>query len=634
MTDEYAVDLVLAVLPFADVDRPAIGASLLQAEVSEHGFSCAVEYLNFDLAEAIGTGLYTRISESIPSESLVGEWFFADVVFGDQLPHEQLYVSRVLSGLAPEGLVREIREARSVRHAYVEECARKLLARRPRLVGFTSTFHQNCSCLAVARRLKDAANPPLVLFGGANCEGEMGLQMLRSFPWIDYICIREGDLALPQLLEGLLRRGDPRGVAGILRQGETSEPKPSDLVVNLDALPFPDYGDYMARLARVPPEHRVVPELLVETSRGCWWGARHHCTFCGLNGDTMAFRSKSPERAFREIAHLRQTYGVRKIDCVDNILDVRYLDTLFPRLRDSELDVELFYEVKSNLRQPQVAMLHAGGVRAIQPGIESFSNEVLRRMDKGCTGLQNIQLLRWCEEVGIKVAWNILAGFPGEDPSEYRKMADLVPLLIHLQPPSSCSPIRLDRFSPLFTKRDQVGLRGVRPTAAYYYVYPLGRQDLSRMAAFFDFDYPDGRAPASYLKELRREVDAWIVARGAPSGQAPRLDAEIGEDGAVTVTDTRPCATRPVHRLEGAAAGVFLACDSAQPGAALAARGNGGREAVGAILSQLRADNLVVEMEDRHLALAVLRNRTALGDQHAQPIPQEATPRAPLLRVG
>ncbi len=34
-----------------------------------------------------------------------------------------------------------------------------------------------------------------------------------------------------------------------------------------------------------------------ETSRGCWWGQKKHCTFCGLNPLGMNYRAKSPERA-------------------------------------------------------------------------------------------------------------------------------------------------------------------------------------------------------------------------------------------------------------------------------------------------------------------------------------------------
>ena len=39
------------------------------------------------------------------------------------------------------------------------------------------------------------------------------------------------------------------------------------------------------------------PTLLIETSRGCWWGERNHCTFCGLNGSSMSFDEMAPGRA-------------------------------------------------------------------------------------------------------------------------------------------------------------------------------------------------------------------------------------------------------------------------------------------------------------------------------------------------
>ena len=45
-----------------------------------------------------------------------------------------------------------------------------------------------------------------------------------------------------------------------------------------------DYDDFLASLRSKCPD--TEPELLFETSRGCWWGERLHCTFCGLNGTT------------------------------------------------------------------------------------------------------------------------------------------------------------------------------------------------------------------------------------------------------------------------------------------------------------------------------------------------------------
>ena len=48
--------------------------------------------------------------------------------------------------------------------------------------------------------------------------------------------------------------------------------------------------------ARIGLAFRVRPQIPLETSRGCWWGMKHHCIFCGLNGKQMAFQDKSPDR--------------------------------------------------------------------------------------------------------------------------------------------------------------------------------------------------------------------------------------------------------------------------------------------------------------------------------------------------
>ena len=66
------------------------------------------------------------------------------------------------------------------------------------------------------------------------------------------------------------------------------------MIRDLDALPVPNYRDYMARVQASPLGKTINPRLLFQTSRGCWWGAKQHCTFCGLNGQGMAYRSKVP----------------------------------------------------------------------------------------------------------------------------------------------------------------------------------------------------------------------------------------------------------------------------------------------------------------------------------------------------
>lgn len=606
------MDVVFAVMPFADVNRPAIGVSLLKAGLDRQGFHSAIEYFDVDLAETISYELYEFMANTLAIESMVGEWFFADLVFGDAIPHQDDYVARLLPDYVPQENFREnVLKARTLRHDYIQRCADRLQALKPRVVGLTTTFNQTCACLALARALKERPGAPIVIIGGGNCEGEMGLQMNRSFPWLDYVSTGEADVSFPLFLQRLLREGNADPLPGILRRGVSDQLTSPDPIFALDDLPIPDFSEYYQRIEQSPLKESIRPALLIETSRGCWWGAKQHCTFCGLNGNTMTFRSKSPERVFDELKQLSQTYGLKRIECVDNILDTRYINTLFPKLSESDLGIELFYEVKANLRYDQLATLYAGGLRAIQPGIESLSNEVLRLMKKGCTGLQNIQLLRWCEELGIAVAWNVLAGFPGEAPSEYQRQAELVPLLTHLQPPASCTPIRLDRFSPFFTKSNELGMQRLRPKPGYYYSYPLGRTELARLAYFFDFDYADGRDPFSYLAPLQTAINEWWTLRPPDeSKEFPRLDAYRSNDG-VTLKDTRPHAVKPRHHLRGLQAELYMQCDAAQSLAALQRKlsAHHTAEAIQNSLNELLGARVMIEMEAQYLSLGVLRNR-------------------------
>ncbi|MCW3096786.1 MAG: Radical domain protein [Chthonomonadaceae bacterium] len=632
------MDVVFAVLPFADIGRPSIGVSLLQAEIAGEGFDSRVCYFNIEMAELLGLDLYRHLANSFPADSLIGEWIFADLLFGEELPAEREYIHRLVTKYPLySGMASSLSDVRRRVPQFVEECVRQIQEIQPRVVGFTTTYHQTCACLAVARRLKEMPDAPWIVFGGANCEGEMGMQMARSFPWIDYVCTQEGDVVFPALLKTLLRDPVPQPVPGFAERERNAEIARPDLVQNMDVLPTPAYADYFERLNRSPLRPDIPTGLLLETSRGCWWGAKQHCTFCGLNGASMAYRSKSPDRAFEEISELQQTYGLNRIDCVDNILDVKYIQTLFPRIAESALDVELFYETKANLRHAQLVALRAGGVKAIQPGIESLSNAVLRLMRKGCTGTQNIQLLRWCDELGIVAAWNIITGFPGEAPEDYACMAQLVPLLVHLYAPAGCGPFRLDRFSPFYDHAGDYGLTHVRPNAAYYHVFPFGRRELARLAYFFEYDYPFDPEPAEYTADLTREVSVWRNLRAAAPEACPRLDLTQSESG-VVITDTRPCAIQQTHTLSGLAARIYLFCDVAQTQNALTRefRDHADTTDIQETLESLIAAKLMIEMESQHLSLAILRDRIATQgaeERHATLHLEEAQTARPLLRT-
>src|SRR5436309_709930 len=131
------------------------------------------------------------------------------------------------------------------------------------------------------------------------------------------------------------------------------------------------------------------------------------------------------------------------------------------------------------------------GISTIQPGIEALSTRLLKRMRKGVSAYQNLMLLRYARAAGVEMTWNLLWGFPGDEPEAYEETLALLPLIHHLEPPSVVGQLSIDRFSPYFFEPDAHGVRNVRPLAAYGDVFPEGTA-LAKVAYHFVADFPSG----------------------------------------------------------------------------------------------------------------------------------------------
>ncbi|GAA4932769.1 RiPP maturation radical SAM C-methyltransferase [Streptomyces coeruleoprunus] len=560
-------------MPWARTDTPSIQCGLLQAVLSSFGHDARSLYPNLELSAELGAGLYETLTEA-PSERvhLFGEWLFGPAAFGVAHDEEEYraHFPEVPEICASAGLSWEaVTALRSERlPAWIDELAAREMWAGFDIVGFTSTFLQNVAALALARRLKEARPELVVVFGGANYDGDMGPEYLRSFPFIDYVVVGEGDVAFPRLAAAVARGERPTalpGVCGRGAHGEVEPPAPGARTRTMDALPPPLYDDYFSAveaLGRTNVIGRNTQRLLVEFSRGCWWGEKHHCTFCGLNALGMQYRAKSPGQALAELEELMRRHRVLAVDAVDNILDMAYLGTLCTTLRASPWDVALFFEVKANLTREQVRLLSEAGVWKIQPGLESLSSDVLRLMRKGSSRLLNVRLLKWAHYYGVRVDWNLLTGFPGETDEDYTGQTALVPLLTHLEPPAGVGRIWLERFSPYFTD-PSFGMQQVKPKAAYRFAYPVPGIDHSRIAYFFDYEAP-GVASADAVAGLAKAVEGWQ--RAWESDDRPQLTYRRGPDW-LTVLDTRGGRRRKAT-LTGWRARAYELCGDAPRGAA------------------------------------------------------------------
>jgi ribosomal peptide maturation radical SAM protein 1 len=638
------VPIVLVNMPMSAVERPSLSLGLLKSVLARAGLRSSTAYANMWFLEYLGLADYHLLESCLPEEALV-DWLFAGVAFPDFEPDHDAFLDEyfdrnpIHAGKGTAERRAKFLKMRALMGGFVDWAADKILAQRPAIVGCTSTFTQHVPSLALLHRLRERSPGIVTLMGGANCETVMGRTTHARFPWVDYVVSGEADALVGELCHDILGRGRgipapelPFGVFGPAHRDagypETSAGDRVPRAVNEDLrdLPLPDFSDYFAELGQSLYADRIYPGLPMEFSRGCWWGERSHCTFCGLNGGSMSYRQKPAEQAAQEMVEMSARYGSRRIEAVDNILAIDYVDKALPQLTALPDKLAIFFEVKANLKHREVEKLAAAGVRWIQPGIESLDTRVLKLMGKGTTAAHNVQLLKWCRQYGVRVSWSVLWGFPGESDEWYAEMASWLPLLHHLQPGRAVR-LRYQRYSPYHHAADKHGLK-LRPAAPYRFVYPLSEHDLANQVYYFE-DHEDNDAGGHIaardatrrpgLHAVARGLDSWFNAWHQP--KLPMLSMrDTGDE--IAVEDARTVAVAREHRITGVAREILLAADEGVPEARMRERLGKAKvcEAeIDAATADLIARKLVVRLDSRLVGLPLWHPHTLMPAPTAFP---------------
>ncbi|MEM9462424.1 MAG: RiPP maturation radical SAM C-methyltransferase [Myxococcota bacterium] len=622
--------VALVTMPFGGAARPSLALGLLKAGLQRVGIDCEAKYFNLTAWKLLGPRRYAQMASKVATTVMAGEWVFSQIFWGEEVSNWERYEAEVLDdplwGLS-SALRPVVRETLELAPMFLRIAFESNDWSRYDLVGFTSTFEQTMASLCLARMIRAAHPQVRIALGGANFEGPMGRPYLERFEFVDYVATAEADRSFPLLCQrlsaaraageddasieipaGILAR-QPRAGASLRVRGQDPAP---ELIEALDELPVPNFDEYFEVAANIthglprtlggPTE----PWLSAETARGCWWGRKHHCTFCGLNGEAMSFRRKSASRVLDELAQLEQRHGRRSIQFTDNILSHDFFADLIPRWAEEDEPVHKFFEVKANLRRAQVELLARAGVRGIQPGIESLDDATLTEMAKGVSAAQNIALLRWCAELDVDVFWSILYGFPHEPSSSYARQLELLPKLTHLQPPVGCSLIRLDRFSPNFNEWRARGFSRIDVLEAYRHVFPFENATLRELAYFFCYDHPGLETAVKGGREFIAFLRRWQEARAG--GAELRLAVELGEEGAELV-DTRLDHPPSRRRLELVELAALLGCDRPRKREHLRKHAAGigvGEGVVDATIERLAREHVIVELGGSFVCLALL----------------------------
>jgi radical SAM superfamily enzyme YgiQ (UPF0313 family) len=303
----------------------------------------------------------------------------------------------------------------------------------------------------------------------------MPTESLRDFPALDLVLRGEPELTFRETIDVLENRqsrrppwiqellvecdpawtdtpddaGDLSQVKGLTwrKQGQIVMNEPRPFIPNLDKLPMPLYEELPLDKYRMPLMKG--PFTFMVTSRGCTAG----CKFCIKHVSYQwTVRLLSPERILREMWYLNGL-GIHNIHMYADLFTVNreQVVDMCQRIIDEGLKVRWTANSRVDyVDQEMLQLMARAGCWMISWGIESGSDEVLKRAAKGINPEKARQALSWSRQAGIKNWGYFIIGLPGETTESIRQtiaFSKSLPLelaLFHIAAPYPGTPFFFD----------------------------------------------------------------------------------------------------------------------------------------------------------------------------------------------
>jgi len=605
--------IALVSTPWPLYNRPSIQIGTLKAYLRSQFPELQITAYHFYLkvSETIGYRQYNTLSE----RTWLAETVYAALLYPERIDNiEKLFYREAVGN----------KRARAVNFKtlvkQVKEVTKEFLGQVPwgdfGLAGFSISLCQLTASIYCIRQIKKWFPDLVIVVGGSLFEKDSISNLLEMFPEINIVVIGEGELPLSRLVQHLQTSQNLNKIPfipGTFIQNSEGRSASSDFnqMTNLTRLIPPEYDDYFDLLKTFNSDKSFFPVLPIEVSRGCWWrrtrknGKHSGCAFCNLNLQWNGYRSKAPLQVVSEIDHLTTKHRTLSVAFTDNLLPVKTSGTIFKKLGQLNKDLNMFGEIRASTPRRVLSDMRTAGMNEVQIGIESLSTRLLVKLNKGTTTIQNLEIMKNCEEFGITNSSNLILCFPGSDPEDVSETLRNIEFAFPFRP---LKPVRfwLGLGSPVWQNPRGFGIRAVFNHPNYSVLFP---PEVFKAVRFIIQAY---QGDLVYQRKLWQPVKAklrlWEKAydelHKGPKN-TPILSYRDGRD--FLIVHQKLFKREPmIHRMEGTSRAIYLFCQrhrSIQSIIKRFSRVSGNR--IRAFLKMMVDKKLMFEEDEKYLSLAV-----------------------------
>lgn len=463
-------------LPFAGVNIPSIQLQILEGYLRERDICVKSKHLYLISTEFFGLYNYDFLS-NIPGASYAAQIAFSKYVFPDhwnqQIENFRNYFNKIVSN--------DIDLQKNFSFDRYVECTENFFNwiienvewQEFDIIGFTLNYGQFLPSLAVAKKIKELYPDKKIIFGGGRTVGELGVKVLEAFDFVDFIVSGDGEEALYLLASDYQNYSSVPNL--IFRVGKEVFWNNSDFQINLNDSPIINFDSFYDELAKSPNEvqkyFQLHGRLPMEVSRGCWW---NKCTFCNLNLQHKCYREKSINKIIEEIEFLSNRYKVLNFHIIGNTIPKNNYRDLLEEIKKIGKDFSFFIETRSSdLKSNDYKLLREAGFIVVQTGIEAFSNNYLKKMNKGVRVIDNIAALKFCKENGIKNDYNLIYNYPNEDEIDFEESKRNIHHIMQYLDPPQLNKLLVGFGSPIYNHPEEFNISELDYTEIDRLLFPL-----------------------------------------------------------------------------------------------------------------------------------------------------------------
>ncbi|MBU1045217.1 MAG: B12-binding domain-containing radical SAM protein [Candidatus Omnitrophica bacterium] len=321
-------------------------------------------------------------------------------------------------------------------HSNWKQALRNLINSNTLIVGIHAMAgYQLLHAQDVSKFIKSICSTPII-WGGVH--PTLIPETVLKEPFIDYVCVGEGERTFPELVKAIQLKQDISSVKGIYYRNNSKNIFTGDReFVDLNQLPELPYhllnlSDYNVSGGARFDEKEL--KLSMETSRGC----ANDCIFCyNPVFNKRHWRAQDADRVIERIEFLVKNYHVTHIDFIDDAFftDLGRVEKIAKSLIAKKINIKWFLQGVDiqKLMQADDAyldLLDKAGCRVMRMGAESGSARLLEQMQKKSTIDQVIKINKRLRDTNIVCYYYFTIGMPQETEADLKKTVDLMLTLL------------------------------------------------------------------------------------------------------------------------------------------------------------------------------------------------------------